>query len=204
MVNYLIVLFAVTNIFFASAERISIYIRLIAMQGLLLCGIALAGLSEVNLGNLIFIAAETIVFKTVIMPYLLFRLVKTSGVTKVHRLSMPAFYNLLFSIFALLISAMIAKSMLTGFVSSVFMTVALYTLFVGLLLIVTHRLIVSHIIGFMITENAVFLFSVAVGNEMPMLINIGILLDIFAGVLILGFFGLRIRSNTNEITKLKD
>lgn len=94
--------------------------------------------------------------------------------------------------------------MLTGFVSSVFMTVALYTLFVGLLLIVTHRLIVSHIIGFMITENAVFLFSVAVGNEMPMLINIGILLDIFAGVLILGFFGLRIRSNTNEITKLKD
>jgi hydrogenase-4 membrane subunit HyfE len=39
---------------------------------------------------------------------------------------------------------------------------------------------------------------------MPMLINIGILLDIFVGVLILGFFGLRLKAHTNELTMLKD
>jgi hydrogenase-4 component E len=84
------------------------------------------------------------------------------------------------------------------------MVIALYALFTGLLLIVTHRLIISHLIGFLIIENAVFIFSIAVGNEMPMLINIGILLDIFVGVLILGFFGLRLKANTNELTMLKD
>ena len=41
-------------------------------------------------------------------------------------------------------------------------------------------------------------------TEMPMLINIGILLDIFVGVLILGFFGLRLKPHTNELTTLKD
>jgi len=84
------------------------------------------------------------------------------------------------------------------------MMIALYTLFTGLLLIVTHRLIISHLIGFLIFEYAVFMFSLAVGNEMPMLINIAILLDLFVGVLILGFFGLRLKPRSNELTRLKD
>jgi len=204
MVNYLIVLFALTLVYFASTERIVNYIRLIGIQGLLLCGIALFELSEVNVLNLVLIAAETLLVKTFLMPYLLYRIVGNSGVTKVHRLAMPAFYTLLFSIFALLISVILADSMLNSFVSIVFMTTALFTIFVGLLLIITHRLIISHIIGFMVIENAVFLFSIAAGNRMPVLINIGILLDIFAGVLILGFFGLRLKSHANELTKLKD
>jgi hydrogenase-4 component E len=84
------------------------------------------------------------------------------------------------------------------------MAIALFTLFTGLLLIVIHKLIISHLIGFLVVENAVFLFSLAIGNKMPMMINVGILLDIFVGVLILGFFGLRLKPHTNELTMLKD
>ena len=62
MVNYLIVLFAVTLVYFASAERLVIYVRLIGLQGLLLCGIALFELKEVNTANLVFIVAETLDF----------------------------------------------------------------------------------------------------------------------------------------------
>ena len=124
--------------------------------------------------------------------------------TKVHRQAMPGFYLLLFSIGAMLLSVVLANSLINPFINTIYMTIALYTLFTGLLLIVTHRLIISHLIGFLIIENAVFIFSLAVGSEMPMLINIGILLDIFVGVLILGFFGLRLKPNTNELTMLKD
>jgi hydrogenase-4 component E len=84
------------------------------------------------------------------------------------------------------------------------MTIALFTMFTGLLIIVTHKLIISHLIGFLIIENAVFIFSLAIGNKMPMMINVGILLDIFVGVLILGFFGLRLKPHTNQLTMLKD
>ena len=150
---------------------------------MLLCGIALFELKEINLANLLFIAAETLIFKAILMPAILDRIVSTSGVTKVHRLAMPAFYTLIFSIFALLVSIIIANLLVNPFVNTIYMSVALFTLFTGLLLIVTHRLIVSHLIGFLIIENAVFVFSLAVGNKMPMLINAGILLDIFVGVL---------------------
>jgi len=204
MIIYLIVLFAVTLIYLASAERLLNYVRLIAIQGLLLCGIALLELKDVNTANLVFIVAETLLFKTLLIPYLLSAIIRKSGVTKVHRQAMPGFYLLIFSIGAMLLSVVLANSLINPFINTIYMTIALYTLFTGLLLIVTHRLIISHLIGFLIIENAVFIFSLAVGSEMPMLINIGILLDIFVGVLILGFFGLRLKPNTNELTMLKD
>jgi len=204
MVNYLIVLFAVTLVYFASAERLLIYTRLIGLQGLLLCGIALFELKEVNTANLIFIVAESFLFKALLIPYLLTRIIIRSGVTKVHSQAMPGFYLLILSIFALLMSVILANSLINPFINTIYMVIALYALFTGLFLIVTHRLIISHLIGFLIVENAVFVFSLAVGNEMPMLINIGILLDIFVGVLILGFFGLRLKAHTNELTMLKD
>jgi hydrogenase-4 component E len=204
MVYYLVVLFAITLVYFVSAERLINYIRLIGLQGVLLCGIAIFELKEINTANLIFIASESLVIKAIIVPYLLTRIIGRSGVTKVHRLATPAFYTLILSIFALLISVTLAYSLLNSFVNIIYMAIALYTLFTGLLLIVTHKLVISHLIGFLIIENAVFLFSLSIGNEMPMLINIGILLDIFVGVLILGFFGLRLKPHTNELTRLKD
>jgi len=204
MINYLIVLFAVTLIYFASAERLSTYVRLVALQGLLLCGVAVFELKEVNLGNLLFIVAETLLFKTIVLPYLLGRIIRRSGVTKVHRQAVPGFYLLLFSIAGLLVSVILAMILVNPLINTIYLSIALFTLFTGLLLIVTHKLIISHLIGFLVVENAVFLFSLAVGNEMPMLINIGILLDLFVGVLILGFFGLRLKPHTNELTMLKD
>ncbi len=204
MVNYFIVLFAITLVYFSSAERLVTYIRLIGFQGLLLCGIAFIELNEVNTANLIFIVSETLLFKTFLIPYLLFRIINRSGVSKVHRQALPGFYLLVFSIVALLTSVILANSLINPFVNTIYLVIALYTLFTGMLLIVTHRLIISHLIGFLIIENAVFIFSLAVGNEMPMLINVGILLDIFVGVLILGFFGLRLKPQTNELTRLKD
>ena len=42
--------------------------------------------------------------------------------------------------------------------------------------------------GFLVIENGVFILSLAVGNKMPMLVNTGILLDLFVSVLVLGIF----------------
>jgi len=204
MVNYLIVLLAITLMYFSSAERLFTYIRLIALQGVLLCGIAIFELKEVNLANLLFIVAETLIFKAMALPYLLNRIIRRSGVTQVHRQAMPGFYLLLLSITGLLISVILADILINPFINTIYLAIAIFTLFTGLLLIVTHQLIISHLIGFLVIENAVFLFSLAVGNEMPFFINIGILLDLFVGVLILGFFGIRLKPHTNELTTLKD
>ena len=58
--------------------------------------------------------------------------------------------------------------------------------------------------GFLVIENATFLLSLSIGSEMPALINIGILLDIFVSVLILGIFAMRMKIHADDLTLLKD
>jgi hydrogenase-4 component E len=204
MVNYFIVMFAISLIYLSIAERFRIYSGLMGLQGVLLFGITLLELKEVNTANLVFIASETLLFKAIVVPFLLFRIIRRTRVYKVHNLAMPGFYLLILNIAALLLSIVLANALLNPYIDAVYMTIALFCFFTGMLLIVTHKYILSQVIGFLIIENAVFILSLAVGNEKPMLINIGILLDIFVGVLILGMFALRLKPHTLELTRLKD
>ena len=174
------------------------------VQGVLIFGIAFLELNEMATANLILVVAETLLFKGIIVPFMLFYIIRRTQVFKVHTQAMPSFYILILNAISLIVSVIIAYTLQNPFINMVFMTVALYALLSGLIIIVTHKLIISHLIGFLIIENAVFLFTIALGNEMPALINIAMLLDIFVGVLIMGFFGMRLKPDTGELTQLKD
>jgi len=91
----------------------------------------------------------------------------------------------------------------------IFFVVALSALFTGLYIIVTRRKIITHVMGFLVIENGVFVLSMAVGNEMPMLVNTGILLDIFASIFLLGIFVNKIgdvmkEQDVEQLSNLKD
>ncbi|MDE6045961.1 MAG: hypothetical protein K2G10_01505, partial [Alistipes sp.] len=94
-------------------------------------------------------------------------------------------------------------------VDPVFFGVALYALLSGLILIVLRQRLFAHMVGFLVIENGVFLFSTAIGVEMPFLINIAILLDILMSVLLLGVFFTKIdgrihADDADALTHVKD
>ena len=209
MTIFLILLYALSLVYISIAERFRTYVSLIAFQGLLLFGISFFELKKVETLNLIFIFAETIIFKTIIVPLLLYRVIEKTKSNKVHKTSLPGYYSIILVSFMLIISYLISFFLQHPAIDKIYFTVSLFALFSGLLLIITHKKIFSHMVGFLVLENAVFLFSLAIGNEMPMLINTGILLDIFIGVLILGFFATKIGDTiqsleTEELSHLKD
>ncbi len=91
----------------------------------------------------------------------------------------------------------------------IFFGVALYALLSGLILIVLRSRIFTHMVGFLVIENGVFLFSMAIGVEMPILINTAILLDILISVLMLGLFMTRVdreihADDSDSLTHVKD
>jgi hydrogenase-4 component E len=72
-----------------------------------------------------------------------------------------------------------------------------------------RKRIFAHLIGFLVIENGVFLFSMAIGVELPMLINLAIMLDILISIFVLGMFLQRMDNdmNTDEsdaLTSIKD
>jgi len=204
MNSLLVIAFAVTLIYLSMTERFPIYAGLIGLQGVLLFVLSFIELDAITLGTLLFVAIETLVFKVIIVPFMLFRIIRKTGETRVHDKALPAFYALLFVTAGLLLSIVISFSLSTSASTMIYFVVALFAVYTGLFMIISHRKIFSHLVGFLVIENAVLLLSMAIGSEMPMLINIGILLDIFVGVLILGIFAMRLKQHTDELTMLKD
>ena len=209
MLFALIIVYVVTLVYFSITERFRHYASLVALQGWVLAGIALLRLHAVGGGELIFVLLETVVFKALIVPYILFGIIRRTGINRVHPSAVTGFNALLLFLGGLIASVGVTYFLADTTVNLAFFAVALYGVICGLLLIVTHKRIFSHLVGFLVIENGVFLFSMAVGVEMPFLINAAVLLDILISILMLGLFvtkiGERFRSlSTDELTSLKD
>ena len=84
--------------------------------------------------------------------------------------------------------------------------IALSTIIISLWLITIKRNILSNVIEFITMENGIFLLSLSVAKEMPILVNIGVLLDVFIAIYILGLFVSEINSELGdmEIAHLSD
>ncbi len=199
-----VIVFAITLIYFSMTERFRIYAGLIGFQGVLLFVLSFLELNAITLATLLFVALETLVFKVIVVPFLLFRVIEKTGEARVHEKALPGFYSLLFVTLGLLLSIVVSFSLNTTPGNMIYFIVAFFAVYTGLFMIISHKKIFSHLVGFLVIENAVLLLSLAIGSEMPMLINIGILLDIFVSVLILGIFVMRLKQRATDLTMLRD
>jgi hydrogenase-4 component E len=79
-------------------------------------------------------------------------------------------------------------------------------LFLGMLFMVTRRLAVSQIIGFLMLENGIFLFTVTLPHPMPALIDMGVLMDVLAGTMLAGMLAFKINTAFEhiDVTQLKE
>jgi hydrogenase-4 component E len=191
------------------ANRMTTYVNVLALQGVLLFCVAFLELKHINTVNLILILLETIIFKSIAVPVFLKYVLKRNHITREAEPYLPNFVSLIITTFIVVATILLSKTMEESYLDKMYFVVALSTLFTGLYFIATRRKIITHVMGYLIIENGVFVLSLAVGNEMPMLVNLGIMLDIFASVLILGVFLNKIGDvfkdiDVNQLTNLKD
>lgn len=209
MILPLVILYVVTLVYLSITERFRNYASIICLQGWILFAIALLRLHTLNPAELIFISVETLLFKAILVPAILFRVIRKTGINRVRTSGSSQSGSLLLSLTALVVSASVTYYVVDSAIDMVFFGVAMYALLSGLILIVLRSRIFSHLVGFLVIENGVFLFSTAIGVEMPLLINVAILLDILISVLMLGIFFTRIddrlhADDADSLTNIKD
>lgn len=209
MLHVLLIVFLISLFYLAIANRMSTYVNMLALQGLLLFFVAFLELKNINTLNLILILLETIIFKSVAVPLFLNYVLKRNHITREAEPYVPNFVSLIITTVIVVTTIILSNTMEEGNLDKMFFVVALSTLFTGLYFIASRRKIITHVMGYLVIENGVFVLSLAVGNEMPMLVNLGIMLDIFASVLILGIFLNKIGDvfkdiDVNQLTNLKD
>ncbi len=209
MIDVLLITFIITLFYMAIANRMLTYLKVLAFQGVLLFVVVFLQLKEINTVNLALILLETIVFKSVAVPLFMAHVLKRNNITRESEPFLPNFVSLIITTFIVVVTILLANQVKDTNLDKIFFVVALSSLFTGLYFIATRRKIITHVIGYLIIENGVFVLSLAVGNEMPMLVNLGIMLDIFASVLILGIFLNKIGDvfkdiDVDQLSNLKD
>lgn len=188
MINVLLITFVISLLYISIANRLLTYVKILAFQGILLFGVAFIELIEINPINLAFILLETIIVKTIAIPMFLTYVIKKNKITREAEPFLPNFVSLIIVTLIIIVTFLISNSIADTHLNKIYFVVALVALFSGLYIIISRKKIITHVIAYVIVENGVFILSLAVGNEMPMLVNLGILLDIFVSVFLLGIF----------------
>jgi hydrogenase-4 component E len=208
--DFLIALTILSNFVLVATSRVNKAIQVAVIQGVLLGLIPLA----MGLGrhpHILFMVAAAIAVKGWFIPFLLRRAVQE---VHIHREVDPYVgYTLSLMLCALGtgLSLILAHILPLKGGTRVILLVpaALSTLFTGFLILVSRRKALTQVVGFLILENGIYLFGLLLIEDMPMLVETGILLDLFVGVFVMGIVINHIRTafdstDTRHLAELKD
>lgn len=76
---------------------------------------------------------------------------------------------------------------------------ALALIAIGMVLMVSRRLAISQILGFLVIENGIFFYTIAQTHPMPLVVEMGVLLDVLVGTMVAGLLVFRIRDSFEHI-----
>ena len=188
MIFFFIILFAITLIYLAIAERVVRFLSLLIIQGVLLAGIAYWHLKQIDLIHLSFIMLETLVVKSLGIPLFLNYIRKRNQLNKLNESKVPTFVSIIIISTGLVFGFALSNFLHDTHIETIFFAVAISTVIAGIYFIISHQNVFTHLIGYLVIQNGIFMMSLSVGVEMPMLINNAILLDLFISILVLGIF----------------
>ena len=211
MSDVLIILLGTTMLYVFAAGRVEAFVKTLALQGFLLFLLVVTDIHDLFWMNIAFLVLETLVVKAVVIPMLLMTIIRRHEIVGETRPAVPQFYSLLIAcaIFVFGFVAAFWAARVEKGVQPLYFGVSIALIVASLFLIVNRKSIFTHILCYMMLENGIFLLSLSVANEMPMLVNLGVLLDLFVGVYLLAVFFTRIQAAYDDgaidaLTHLKD
>jgi len=182
-------------------RRVLSLINLFALQGLVLSISTMVVAWSSNQHHLYYSAGITLLLKVFFLPWLLHRLIRKLDIkwdvetliniptTMLIGIAMVVFaFNLALPISQL--SATITKSTLG---------IALATVLLSFMMMITRRKAVPQVIGFLAMENGLFFAATSATYGMPMVVELGIALDVLVGSFIFGIFFFHIRETFDSL-----
>lgn len=209
--DILSILLILANLCLLGSSRLAACIRAVALQAVILGAAALiANRGELD-ARVIAIAVASTLIKAGALPWLLRRAIRESGAVREVEPFIGFTASLLGGVgllgACLLIGAQLSPHAAQG--SGLLLTVALFTTGTGLMIIVSRRKAVTQVLGYLAMENGIYAFGMAFAIQEPLMVEMGVLLDVFVAVFVMGIAIYNISRefdhiDTDRLTALKD
>jgi len=189
MASTLAVIYGLIMIYVSATNRVKTHIRALSMQGAVLFLICYFAMFKNDFNTFIFLAFETIVIKTVVIPIFLNKVLREKNAYLFNDLRIPNIYSLIVTscvIFASFLASDLPSAVLSP-TTKLFLSVSLASIIISLFFITLRKKVLTSVIDYIMMENGIFLLSLSLSKEMPIIVELGVLLDVFIAVYILGF-----------------
>jgi hydrogenase-4 component E len=184
-----------------SQRRIVNLVNLLALQGALLCAATLLVAWRTGQGHLYLSAGLTLALKVVGLPLLLHRLIRRLNVywdaEPVLNTSGTMLIGLLVVVFSFGLAQPISALASTATRST--LGIAIAVILLAFLTMITRRKAMSQVVAFLSMENGLFFGAMSATYGMPMVVELGVALDVLVAMLVLGVFFFQIREQFDSL-----
>jgi hydrogenase-4 component E len=182
-------------------RRILSLIDLFAAQGFVLALSTAFVAWATGQGHLYVSAGITLVLKVVALPWFLHYVIRRLDVKWDVEMLINIPTTMLVGLVLVILAFNLAQpvSELAGTVTRGTLGIALAAVLLAFLMMITRSKAVPQVIGFLAMENALFFAATAATYGMPMVVELGIALDVLVGVVILGVFFFQIRERFDSL-----
>jgi len=186
LLNAVLVIVLVMNLFALGTSRILAVIRIVAAQGVLLGVIPLLAHSHLTV-SVVMASIAAIVLKGIVIPTIMIRALRDAQI----RREVEPLIGLLPSIilgavataFALLFAGQLPLA--DRHVGALLVPASIATVLVGFILLTSRFKALSQVVGYLVLENGIFIFGMLLIEAMPLVVEMGVLLDLFVGIFVI-------------------
>ena len=195
LINLMAALLLLIAFAMLAQRRILSLIHLFAWQGVVLTANSVIVAYSTGQTHLYYSALLTLALKVIVMPLILHRLIIRLNIKWDVETLINIPTTMLVGIALVVISFNVALpiTQLAGTITRSTLGIAVAIVLLSFLMMITRRKAVPQVIGFLAMENGLFFAATSTTYGMPMVVELGIALDVLVGMLILGIFFFQVR-----------
>jgi len=200
-IDIILVGLILSNFILLGSSRLGNCIRIAAWQGIM---VGLLPMATAEAGFSFRIAAlgsAVIVLKGFVFPKLLSRALRESDTSREVQPFIGYTASLIAGVLALSASFWLdgRLNLPIHSASAIVVPVSLSLMFTGLFLVVARRMAITQVIGYLVLENGIYALGLAIVRDLPFLVELGVLMDVFVAVFVMGIAIYRINREFDHI-----
>ncbi|MCF7955076.1 MAG: hydrogenase [Phycisphaerae bacterium] len=185
LLNAILVIILVMNLFALGTSRIKAVIRTVALQGILLGIIPLLVHKHLTIPVAIMLVVA-ITIKGVVIPSIMIRALREAHIKREIEPLIGFLPSIILGAMATAFALLIAGQLplVSQHYGTLLVPTSIATVIVGFIFLVTRYKAISQVIGYLILENGIFIFSMLLIEAMPLIVEMGVMLDLFVGIFV--------------------